>query len=330
MLKYSFLISISSLLFLSSCNNNTSDSTNSSNDTVYINDYNVLLVPDLSNRINPNIHPKPVNDTTILFNILDNVVTLIDLNNRSVNQKDIYKLDFINQKILNNNVCDAKELVIDLNKFGNDLSGASEYLRTGIKSDVSAFKSNIKSIYDYSLKNTAGADLWNYFNENISKSLKKTTPIEIKSEDRTSDESIFFKQYKNVVVIFTDGYIENANKTKGYNLDPSLIEKIRKDYLASGNKNLKEYITSNPEYLLHNTTNSLEGTNILILETIDRSLNKNGVALKQPTDFQIMKILWEQWLTDSGADKVEVHQTVHKKEEAFEIIKTFMEELNRK
>src|SRR5690606_1130063 len=191
------------VFLITGCNQNTSTKDNIK-DTVYINDYNVLFVPDLSNRINPNIHPKPVNDTLMLSNILDNLITLIDLKNRKTNQSDIYKFDFINKNILNNNnVCSPNELEINLSRFQGNLVGASNYLRDSIDNDINLFKKNVKNIYDYSLNNIAGADLWNYFNETMHNSLINKPAINITSDERTEDEPLLFKRVKNVVVLFT-------------------------------------------------------------------------------------------------------------------------------
>lgn len=317
-----------SLLFLASCGNGGSENAHTKRDTVHINDYNVLFVPDLSNRINPNIHNKPVNDTLILNEFLKNIVELIDLKNRRTNQHDIYKFDFINKKILNNaELCNPNELEINLGKFKGDLQGSSKYLRDEIHNDVLLFSSNIKRIYDYALLHTAGADLWNYFNETISNSIKETKSENITSKNGNRHDLVLLKQFKNVVVLFTDGYIENANKTKGYVLDKHLVDKIRKDFNDNGNGDLEAFILSKPEYLLNKTNNDLTGINVLVLEMIDRSLDKNGVAIHQPTDFQIMKIIWKNWLMKSGADKVEVHQAVSKREEGYQYLKSFMESL---
>lgn len=323
-----FLLSVVLLTFLISCGSSSNTDENAKRDTVYVNDYNVLLVPDLSNRINQNIHPKPVHDTMILSNILDNIKVLVDLKGRSLNQWDIYKFDFINKSTLNNSdVCRPEELEINLLRFKGKLAEAASYLRDSIDKDIYLFKSNVRSIYNYSINNSAGADLWNYFNETITTSLKLRELEDITSPTSTVLDPIVLKRYKNVVVLFTDGYIENANKANGYVFDPKLITKIRKEYNASGQKDLEKFILSNQEYLLRKTTNDLKGVNVLVLEMIDRSLDKNGVAKHHPTDFQIMKLIWKEWLTASGADMVEVHQAVKKKDEGYALVKSFMEKL---
>src|SRR5690606_35566769 len=103
----------------------------------------------------------------------DNIKVLGDLKGRSLNQWDIYKFDFINNSTLNNSdVCKPEELEINLLRFKGKLAEAASYLRDSIDKDIYLFKSNVRSIYNYSINNSAGADLWNYFNETITTSLK--------------------------------------------------------------------------------------------------------------------------------------------------------------
>lgn len=171
------------------------------------------------------MHPKPVHDSLLLNHILDNIVKLIDLNNRKTNQADIYKFDFINQTILNKDVCKTENLEINLVKFENNQIKGTKYLREGIFQDISNFKRNIGSIYQYSLLNSSGAVLWNYFNETLNVSGIYKEANNISPQPRKEEDPIILKQYKNVVVLFTDGYIENANKTRGYVVDSKLIVK---------------------------------------------------------------------------------------------------------
>lgn len=316
------ILFVLSIALLCSCGNNSYKEKKESQGTDIKYDFNVLFVPDLSNRINLSIHPKPIHDTTLLYHILDNVVQLIDLNNRKVKQADIYKFDFVNKSILSKGICIPEQMIIDLSRFGNKVQKEAVYLRDSISNDIRKFKDNIGRVYDYSLTHTAGADLWNYFNETINSSLKRDEVIVQKNKKNN-----ITKKYKDVVVVLTDGYIENSNKAEGYKLDQQLIEKIRKDFITSGSKDLSEFIRSKEAYQIIPTTNKLTGVNVLVLELIDRSLDKNGVALKQPTDFQIMKVVWEEWLKNSGAQNVEIHQSVIMKDDGFKILKKFMEKI---
>ena len=282
--------------------------------------YNVLLVPDLSNRINHNIHPKPLEDTLILNTIIDSIPSFLKTGNRTLNQLDTYKIDFINRGILNDSIFKNSNFNISLQKFKNKLQEASEYKRYRLSGDISELKKQSANLYEYAQKHSSGSDVWNYFNETIHSSLVNENPTG-QSLDNTS---IIYKT-KNIVVLLTDGYIETINKTEGYSLNQDLIAKIRRVFLASGSKDLKKFILSNPQFSINKTDNSLQNSDILILEVNDRSLDANGVARFHPTDFEIIRIIWIDWLRRSGAGRIEIHSALSNKRESFVILKDFIE-----
>lgn len=285
-----------------------------------INNYNVLIVPDLSNRIDPAVHPKPVHDTVLIGRIIDSIGSLLKVNNRQMNQLDVYKFDFINKGILNNGAANPENMEINFNIFENKLRDASEFKRNGLHHAVSRFKTETAKVYQYSFQHPAGSDVWSYFNETINGSL-------IHEPEKIDKKGKIITDNKNVVVLFTDGYIESVNNGPGYIFDQQSVEKIRKDFLSSKSDDLERFIGSKPEYSIKKTTNNLKDINILILEMVDRSLDKNGAATIQPTDFEIMKVVWTKWLKDSGASKVEIYPAFSKKTDAYNALKKFMTEI---
>lgn len=291
---------------------------------VFVNDYNILLVPDLSNRIDQHIHPKPVDDILLINNILDHSEDLLKLQNRTTNVLDIYKLDFINRGILNGQIVNAKDVELNFRRFKGNLMDASDYKREELQKDIKTFQKSTKNVYDDALAHPSGSDIWNYFNETI---IPNVLPEDGAVVNLTSDNLQLVKKNKNVVVLFTDGYIENINQTQGYTLSQEMITSIRTSYQKSKRDNLEDFIGSRPEYHLKPTDNNLSALNILIFEVVDRSLDSNGVAKYQPTDFQIIKILWTKWLKDSGCNNIEIHQAFNKKEEAYEKLSAFLVKL---
>lgn len=292
---------------------------------IEVNDYNVLIVPDLSNRINPSIHPKPIHDTVLIHSIFNHVNDYLKIKNRSTNQMDRYAVDFINRGILTRGVVGTEELVIDMSQFKGKLRNASEYRRHQLATDIQKMNQQVSTLYEYAVKHSSGSDIWNYFNESVHTSLVSTVG-ELMDVSADGKDKIL-KSTKNVVVLFTDGYIENANRQPGYQLDPKTIEELRKGFLASGENDLKTYIHQQTAFHLKKTDRSLKDLNVLVMEMKDRSLDRNGVARVQPTDYQIMKILWEKWLTDSGASSVEIYQTLTREEEMHNILKKFLQSL---
>jgi len=312
------LLFICALLVFSCCKEK-----NNSPKNVDVKNYNVIIVPDLSNRIDSKIHPKPLHDTVLINSIFDSINYFLKIGNRKTNQLDQYKVDFINRSVLNSNIVDASNLKIDFEQFKNKQLNASEYKRNKLLTDVKTVKSNVSKIYQYSLNNPVGADLWNYFNATIHNSYSYIKPEYIKSQDGYDIK----RETKNIVVLFTDGYIENANQANGYNLTPKQIDKIRNDYKKSQNTDLRSFISSHKEYHIKKTDESLKDLNILVVEMVDRSLNKNSVAKYHPTDFQIMRIIWELWLKESGSENVEIYQAFSNKKEMIITLEKFMSKL---
>lgn len=321
-LFYSFL-----LLTIFACNKkNEQNNTALIKDTIYIHDYNFIIAPDLSNRINPSVHPKPVNDTLLIGEIANNIENFLGFK-RQTNQSDTYKLDFINKGILNNNIVDPKNLLIDFSQFDGKPLDLSNYVRKDLGSDIKKFKKNTKIVYDYSLINPAGSDIWNYLNETINSSLTQNKIKNITPEGSLEDDPIIIKKKENILILITDGYIENINNTKGYSLNQNILEKIRQEFNKSNSKNLEQFITTRKEYLINNTQNNLKDLNILVLELYDRSKDSNGAVKVQPNDFQILKIIWEKWLKDSGAKNIEIYPTIDKKEDIKLIIEKYLQKI---
>lgn len=286
----------------------------------YKTNYNVLLVPDLSNRINQSIHPKPIDDTMIISTILDSIPQFLKIGNRTINQLDRYKIDFINRGILNDEKFNNSDFDINFLRFKNKLKEASEYKRNHLKSDISTLKKETAKIYSYAFMQNSGSDVWNYFNETIHSSLS----FQVDTVKVANDREII-SQTKNKVVLLTDGYIETINKTSGYHLNQDLITKVRTEFLKSKSDDLKKFILTNPQFLIKKINNDLKNTDVLVLEVCDRSLDTYGVAKFHPTDLEIIKIIWTDWLTKSGVRHVQIHAALSNRKDIYSIIKNFIE-----
>ncbi len=320
-MKTKFTLSLLVLtLFLCNCCKKGDGSPANNESFVKINNYNVLIVPDLSNRIDPNLHPKPVHDTILIDQIADSIRSLMNVNNRQMNQLDVYKFDFINKGILNSGAANLENMEINFNIFKNKVRDASEFKRNSLRPAISKLKKEVSKVYQYSLQHPAGSDVWSYFNETINGSL-------LYEPEKIDEKEKIITGTKNLLVLFTDGYIESVNNGPGYIFDQQSVEKIRKDFLNSKSADLEKFISSNPGYAIKKTTNNLKDLHVLILEMVDRSLDKNGAATIQPTDFEIMKIVWTKWLKDSGASKVEIYPAFSKKTDAYYVLKKFMTEI---
>lgn len=317
LINTAFLIII--VLNIVSCGDDDNSNNTSNKDTIIQKDYSVVIAPDLSNRIKPIIHPKAISDTVLINAILDNSISFLDIGNRHINQYDSYLMGFINDGLVNSGSINAEKLRIDLRKFEKKPIDEANYIRTKMPGDIDSFKKEVAQIYQYSELQNNGADIWTFLNDPVHHLIKNINE-EIVPNDL---DKIILKQNKNILVLFTDGYIENVNNTLGYTLNQSLVDKIRNAFLASGSKDLNSFINSNKAYQL-NTVNNLQGLNIMINEMDDRSKDKNGVALAHPTDFEIMKIIWIKWLKDSGAGVVDVYPEVNAKSDFVAHLKSFL------
>ena len=286
----------------------------------YKTNYNILVVPDLSNRISQSIHPKPIYDTVIINTILDSIPQFLKIGNRTINQLDRYKIDFINRGILNDIKFNNSDFDISFLRFKNRLKEASDFKRDHLESNISKLKKETANVYSYALIQSSGSDIWNYFNETIHSSLS----FQVDTVKVAKDQGII-SQNKNKVVLLTDGYIETINKTAGYNLNQDLITKIRTEFLKSKFNDLKKFILTNPQFLIKKINNDLKNTDVLVLEVTDRSLDTHGVAKFHPTDLEIIKIIWTDWLTKSGVRHVQIHAALSNRKDIYPIIKNFIE-----
>lgn len=237
-----------------------------------------------------------------------------------MNQLDNYQIDFINRGILNDNSFNGTTFGISFSKFKNKLRDASEYKRGRLIPDICKLKKETSKIYVFAQNHSSGSDVWNYFNETIHSSLVK----DVDTVQSSKNNSTIYKT-KNIAVVLTDGYIETVNKTAGYSLTQDLVTKVRNEFLNTKSTDLQKFILSNPQFLIKKTTNNLRNTDVLVLELVDRSLDINGVARFHPTDLEIMKIIWRDWLIKSGAGRVEMHAALANRKDVYPIIKNFIE-----
>jgi len=100
---------------------------------------------------------------------------------------------------------------------------------------------------------------------------------------------------------------------------------LRTEFLKSKSSDLQKFILSNPQFLIKKINNDLKNTDVLVLEVTDRSLDINGVARFHPTDLEIIKIIWTDWLIKSGADHVQIHAALSNRKDVHTILKNFIE-----
>jgi hypothetical protein len=267
--------------------------------------FNVIMAPDLSNRLTK--YKKPVTDNDIIDSVLELIYPRIVNYRRKMNQMDKYRLDVINQQHIVGYNINPNRFFIDLSRFKNQ-GDRIQYLapfntKSQFRQDKLNFKNEFNKLTRLINANTAGSDIWTYLNEGLD-----NFKIDTNTTVSTFGKDAYRNEYKNLLLLFTDGYIESSNNfrvgKKSKILSQSMVDRFRDEYIRNGRgKDLKTYFEESGYGIIPLNNPILKYVDVLVLEMYDRSLGMGG-ATKSPTDMEIMKVFWEDWLKKSGVPKV--------------------------
>ena len=88
-----------------------------------------------------------------------------------------------------------------------------------------------------------GADIWTYLNEGINDELV------LPAEKPLEDEGItYINDYRNVMILTTDGYIEAGIYGKGFDLSKKTIDRFRDAFLLSGETDMETFFKKNKQF----------------------------------------------------------------------------------
>ena len=276
--------------------------------------FNMLIVPDLSNRIEKE---KPVSDLDIIYEILDDISSVyIKTQNRRVGQQDRFQIGFTNQSIINQHNVNKENLLIDFSRFEKQRNRI-EYI-TGknnvknLSSDINMFKTELKRTYRSVSKEIVGADIYTFLKELNSSDILLNEEL---PDKKTEDGRILRHEYRNIIVLLTDGYIEADRYSGNYvknsiypNLSQERINSFRKDFEKNNKgRTFKQFFIDKGYGITEVDNLLLSQTEILVMELDDRSVNNNGNATEDITDLDIIKLFWSDWLTKSKVKKFELH-----------------------
>ncbi len=233
---------------------------------------NLILVPDLSRRLIDNFNnPEQVKNDTILINFVWNV--FVDAVKLKMDSKDRLLLD----------VTDAGQAEDKFRNFANDLifdlsTHKNQSNRLYFEKQSSKFRDKVDSLYQLAIKKPLGADYWYYFDRNLNKLIQKNT---------------LFDDYRNILIIITDGYLEAEHKL--YTGNEALHNSMCREIHAG--KGVNQVIA---ERGLKITPCDVDLSNleILILEVNER---QNGIGCH----FDILKKLWADWLKGMKVKNIE-------------------------
>ncbi|MCX3264208.1 hypothetical protein [Pedobacter agri] len=280
--------------------------------------YNIIFSPDLSNRLNTTLYPKVVNDADIVEGVLKNIYPILRIK-RSQDQLDRYSVDFVNKGLISMYKVNTDMLNIDFQRFERQSDRiayvmARKVPRT-LTGDVSGFMSEYRKFSEKASKSNNGADIWSYFQSGIDNRIVLPSLVNAKVTQK----------FRNIMVLLTDGYIEAGIYNKGYDLSAKKVADFRKSFLKSKSESMESFLSKNKVFRINPVKNAeLKNLEVIVLEMYDRSLSKTGAATAHPTDMEIMKVIWTDWMRASGVKRFELRQTASNSAEAVKYVMDFI------
>ncbi len=226
---------------------------------------NIILVPDLSYRIkDQKNNPDQVqNDTAILsaaWKAFEKKVML------KLNSKDKLTVDVADPSQAQDQFRTiANNLVFDLSEHKN-MSNRLYFANIQDK-----FQKNVKELYDIATQKTTGADYVYYFSEILPKRIKKST----------LDDN-----YKNILIIITDGYLEPSPI---FSITPSQV--VLRQYCGNRNSSSFSYPSKTADLTFPNL-------DIFLFEVHERQTGKG-------CDYQGIKKWWTEWFKTMNIHNIE-------------------------
>jgi hypothetical protein len=286
--------------------------------------FNLIFAPDLSNRVNPNLHRRALKDPDILSIITHNLYPSIIRHRRTENQIDKFRIDFINKGQINLFRVNSEKLLLDFGKFRNQADRIAYILgRNGVtetlKKDTTQMNAEFCRIYNQANQMQSGADVWNYLHQGID-------DYKILGQEKiVSAHNTYINNFRNILILTTDGYIEAGIFNKGFDLSQHTINRFRDSYKASGEKDIAAYFKKNLQFRIKPVNNpNLRNLEILVMELYDRSLTPAGMPTVQPTDLEIIKLFWTDWLQHSNVKRFELRSCAGSEYDAEKIILDFL------
>ncbi len=282
--------------------------------------YNIIFAPDLSNRLNKKLYPKPVSDTAIISGFLKKVWPDILKYKRDDNQLDHYGVDFINKGLIGIYQINTEALALNFQRFNKQVDRINYIMsRSGVSQTLSKDIKNFLAEYN-KFNNRAstasnGADVWTYFQSGIDGRIMLSN---------ISNGKVI-NAFRNIMVLMTDGYIEAGIFGKGYDLSASKVAAFRNEFLKSTENDIANFLMRNPKFRINPVKNPfLNNLEVIVLEMYDRSLSVTGTATKHPTDMEIMKVIWADWFKNSHVKRFELKAIANNKQEAVKYIIDFI------
>jgi hypothetical protein len=271
--------------------------------------HNIVVAIDLSNRIKES---RKYDDAAIVRIITNNLRDAFEKGiEAEINGK--FMLTTINSNDFGNDASLGADFRIDLTRFEDKPVERANYLyhnkgKNSLQYDLSQVNETFSRLYNRKKEsgNWLPADMWYFLRD------KLTFPtVDTSSSSYELDKVLVVNKRRNYIIILTDGYIEanrykeDRNMRKGNTfryLSSNVIEEFRKNYNNNSYTSIDDYFTDKKFGIMPVSNPLLKDCKILVLELFDRSVI-NGHSTKTPTDMEILKTFWSDWLIKSGVPK---------------------------
>lgn len=252
---------------------------------------NIVILSDLSSRID-NKRPKDIEE-------IQKIIQYFKKECVKPGEK-IGDKSSISFSAFSGNIA-AKIDINEIKKLGDKqrfINSTGEYEKNGLVHELEEFEVKVKDVYT-NVRNH-GLDLISILIEKLEKE-----PIVKQDLFLTDGIDTTFISYDNHIYIFTDGYLEYANKgvNKQFYFGSSEIEKIR-NYCKSNNVDISNALEENAALCLppYNGEKN-QFVTLHILETHERDKNEKLQTYNNPTglrDNEILEAVWKKWAKESG------------------------------
>lgn len=327
-MRKSIIVWVMGLLLLGSCSGGGSSVDKEASPQIkHTVNYNIVVVPDLSNRLDNRLYPRQLTDASVFRAILKVFPDLTAAYNRIAYQKDKLSVRLLNPLEVRGFNQLQQRLTIDLGGFSQ--RERIEFLRNrenaakGTYTEKAAdFEQAATELYQAAANNHYGADLWNFFNQTLDgQFFTLTKPI---NTARVKDVS------RNILILITDGYIEvgtGGRNPCGTRLCQQLTYyqmKALRRYCQSSNLPLKDAFKESGYGITPIQSSVLEDTEVLMLEVYDRSKSRSGSIRHTPSDFKLLQLYWQDFFEKSGAKRFQLVETRSSEADLEQAIRAFL------
>lgn len=281
MRRYFFIVILVSLSVSCSSVDNKKNTNNSTAGKAQEKQLNISILLDLSDRIDPQKYPATPEH---FQRDIENIKYVAEVFKSNMERLGAYKAKgkiriFFSPPPANTKIDSiASKLNIDCSKMDN--KGKKEVY----DSVIALFKQNLDDIYRQAIatSNWEGCDIWRFFKDDV--------------KDFCIDDD---SNYRNVLIIFTDGYL--YHKQSVYSNKNRFSYLLDKNLGAYRKPNWKQIVSQNDFGIMseHDDLNNLE---VLVLE----------ISAENPSnkiDEDIISYLWKSWFAEMNISRYEVYRS---------------------